>query len=241
MNKAIHRALLVVTAVSTAALSSAFTFTGDKIVGGYEYKAEATFSQSGNSLNIILKNNAAQVQNPGEVLTCLFFDVKGVNALTPVSASLGGGSNVVVDNVVVTPANYNLNKEWAYVGNMGANQWGGAKHGIGATGLSGTFGANDLFFGHVNARPGGVDFGIVPTTGTANQGGLNGRDFVNDTMLFSLSLPTGYVLDGKSISNVWFQYGTSPTEQTVAAVPEPASMTAIGLGIAGLLARRRRR
>ncbi len=239
------RTVLAATSLTSAVLAStlpleAATFTGVQEIGGYIYSARATFTENGPYLDLLIENTGAQVGDPGQVLTCAFFDLAGYPTLAPHAASVGPGSVVLVDNVAASPATVDLNDEWAFRSNLGANQWGNAHYGAGATGLGGVFGPGDVFAGHANGRPGGVDFGIVPLGGTASQGGLRGREFIQNGVLLQFSLPDGYRFDESSVSNVWFQYGTSPGETSVQAVPEPCMLGALGFAFLAVARRRRR-
>lgn len=217
------------------AFSSAFlwtkTITFTDPDGSYTYSGSADFTQSGNQLNIVFTNTATTAANFNRrVLTGLFFDLAGAPSMTANSAAITGGSSQI--NGGDAPAN--IGAHWAFKQGLGANQWGNANYGIGASGLAGTFGPGNTF-PPGGGSPQGVDYGLVPTAGTSL-----GIPLVKDSTTFTLNLPVSYTLTESSISNVWFQYGSDPSE-FFGNVPEPGTMAALGIGAIALLKKRRRK
>jgi hypothetical protein len=245
--------MATLTALSPAMGNTVLTFTGQD-VNGRSASAVFDFDGSG-SLKVTLANEAAAAaQNPTYVLTALFFDLSGDPTLTPLNALLAGASQTIVDNVAgAQPAGGVVGGEWAY--GMGFVQYD-ANQGISSSGF-GLFGSANfpgpiLPGGHTaNAAVNGLDYGIVGSGGTANQGGLNGNPFIQDTVDFYLSgVPIG---PEPSVSNVVFQYGTGLDEPSVpgdeddfgdppnGAVPEPLTLLAVGTAVAGVARYLRRR
>lgn len=221
-------ALLAIPAASHAFLWSQSVY--DPITN-YTYAATADFTQVGNQLKIVFTNTAlASAPTNAQVLTGLFWDLNASPTLVANSASITAGSSLVGGSLVGAYGDH-----WDYKVMAATNQWGNAHYGIGASGLSGTFGSMDTFTG-AGGSTGGVDYGLVPTAGySATQ-----DPFTKNSATFVLDLPIGYTLTASSISNVWMQYGSAPNE-FYANVPEPASMAALGIGAIALLRKRRKK
>jgi hypothetical protein len=221
-------ALLAVPAASHAFLWSQSVY--DPITN-YTYSATANFTQSGNQLKIVFTNTAAAAApTNAQILTGLFWDLATSPTLVANSASITAGSSLVGGSLSGVYGDH-----WDFKTMAVTNQWGNAHYGIGASGLSGTFGSGDTFTG-AGGSTGGVDYGIVPTAGY----GATQTPFTQNSATFVLDLPVGYTLTASKISNVWMQYGSSPTE-FYANVPEPASMAALGFGAIALLGKKRRK
>ena len=73
--------------------------------------ASAAFDVVGGNLQVVLTNtSAADVLVPTEILTAVYFDIRGNPALTPISALLTAGSTAFFG-----PTNGgNVGGEWAY-------------------------------------------------------------------------------------------------------------------------------
>ncbi len=200
--------------------------------------AQATFDTSGSDLVITLHNtSSADVFQPDQILTALFFDVSGpALGLTRTSAVVPPGSTTWFGT---TDPGGVVGGEWAYVEQLvGAPL--GAAYGISSTGL-GLFGPGDVFPGsnlQGPASPGGLEYGLTSTadnTVTGNTPVTGSYALVQDTVVFTLSgLPGGFD-PSQAIRNVVWQYGTSLTETRL---PEPGSLAL--LCAAGLLVARRR-
>jgi len=215
------------------------------------HAASATFVRSGNNLVVTLSNTSTQdVLQPTDLLTAVFFDVAGHPALTPSSAVLTPGSDVLFGK---QPVGGNVGGEWAFVGSLSGAP-GCAKYGISATGLS-LFGPHDLFPGPNLNGPtnvGGMDFGLLssgdnPRTGNKPVTGQN--PLISNSVTFTLSgLPACLNFNG-GISNVWFQYGTSrcepvykySVETSPAPVPEPVMLGTLVMGLGWIAIRTKRR
>lgn len=73
--------------------------------------------------------------------------------------------------------------------------------------------------------------GAGPAYSNANASILGDNPFLNQTAHFVLTFASG-VTSSTTVSNVVFQFGTGPT--TLAAVPEPATATIAGIGMASM-------
>ena len=199
--------------------------------------AGVTFTTSGGNLIVTLTNTSTtDALVNADILTAVFWSSSVT--LSPVSATAALGS--VYDFPTVT----NVGGEWAY--NSGFSGPAGTNQGISSTGVN-LFGPHDRFDTTSNLlgpdSPGGVQFGIAPAgddplTGNGNQ--LVGEGLIKNEVTFVLSGWSGSLA---SITDVWFQYGTSLTEPGFGGerTPEPATLVLMGVGAAGLwLARRRK-
>jgi hypothetical protein len=198
--------------------------------------ASAEFVASGSNLVVTLTNTSLNdVLVPADVLTAVFFSLSGDPLLGKTSAVLGSGSSVFFG--VADPGDV-VGGEWAYARGLGGNpDLLGANQGISSSGL-GVFAPGNRFPGNNlqgPADPDGIQYGIAsagddPSTGNAPVTGANA--LIRNQVVFTLSgLPTG-----SSISNVWFQYGTSLDEPNIppppgTPVPEPASLLLFGSGL----------
>lgn len=218
--------------------------------------AEAVFElTSDGGLQVTLTNtSAADVVEPSQVLTGVFFSLLNGYELTPLSAVLAEGSEVLfaptrdVFGVPISGGTYadgNVGAEWAYAtGLQGAPL--GATQGISSSGLD-LFGPEDRFDTVGNLQgpgsPNGLQYGItsrgdLATTGNAAVTGKYA--LIQDSVIFSFGVPCGFSLD--DIYAVSFQYGTSLCEPNVPGdkpVPEPSTLLLFGIGALGLWFRKK--
>ena len=243
----------------SAATAASLTFVGT----AGTHQGTVIFEQSGTNLLVTLINTSPfDVLVPTDVLTAMFFDLNGVDALTPTSAVLNGST--VVYDADGQPAGGNVGGEWAYESGLAGAPLG-ATEGLSSTGL-GLFGGSN--FGGPNlAGPAAIDgaqYGLLSegdNLATGNGGVTGSGGMIFNQVLFTLSgLPVGFTLEEGDITNVSFLYGTSLTEAPIVpgdnptsdnptatglsvppTVPEPASLILLGSGLAGVAMRLRRR
>jgi hypothetical protein len=224
--------------LGAARMAGAAEYIGSK--GSLE--AEVSFTQSGSDLILTLSNiSSADVLQPTQVLTGVFFTLAGNPTLTPVSAELGTGSTVLFPPKGGVGSS--VGDEWAFGAKL-KHAPAGANDGIASLGL-GLFSKpnfpgpkiktpfNNLGFGITSAGDNSAT-GVKPVTGN--------YPLIDDSVVFTLAMPTNYVLG--SITNVEFQYGTTlrgpevsgilQTGPGTTLVPEPASLSLVACGI-GLL------
>lgn len=266
-----YRSILATVAVALFAASQALadrTFTGTGTSeNSNALSARVVFSTSGSNLKVTLFNDAAlpaNIAGPGDVLTGLFFDLSGTNLTNQhlansavVSPNQPPPSGSTVANISFSTLSGNGNgadvsSEWGYRSDTPAY---GRKYGLGASGLGNTFGKPDLLVnGNLstqdNSPEGGADWGLIYQSyvdGSGN-GGINKFPLIRNSVCFTLpGLPGGFNLNAATI-NVNFQYGTDLGEAHFAGsefhppvVPEPGTLTLLGMAIAPLAARRLRR
>ncbi|MBX7258250.1 MAG: PEP-CTERM sorting domain-containing protein [Candidatus Hydrogenedentes bacterium] len=228
--------IAVLLALVAGPAQASITYSASGSGGLSNLSASAEFAISGNNLIITLTNTASSpALEPADVLMGLFFSLDGAT-LTPVSAVLGGSSIVLYDSA---PAGGVVGGEWAYA--SGINAPGDADQGVGAAGFdlfgSANFPGSNLF-GQTGVQ--GMAYGIVPASGTTggNAPVTGPNPFIQNSVVFTLSFTGDVTLD--DISDVSFQYGTDLCEPNLpgTVVPEPASLSLLGIGIA-LMAMRR--
>lgn len=204
--------------------------------------ATAAFSSSGNDLIIVLTNPAmSDAMKQIDILSALFFDLDTPGPLTLQSAVASGAlgvyqqnstANSVANGSLTSFSVPNLAAPGSTNGGPGAFQGGwqfredmGGLSGVSQTRGLGTNGLGVFNGGEVKLTD-NLDFGLTSagddeTTSQAKQ--LFNMPLVQDSITFTLSgLPTGFVLDETTVSNVRFQYGTSLSEpSTTGELPPP--------------------
>jgi len=229
--------------------------------------ASASFSISGTTLTILLTNTDAATgagapTDAANVLSGLFFNL-GTGSFTPVSANTNGnGSIIQTDQCDVNcSSTTNVGGEFSYASG-GVNWLAGTNQGISSSGYLNANTSAGNFNGPNYDNPAaldGINFGMVPNNWVAGSGngGLDSVPLIEGTVKFVLTVPTG--LSEGDIKNVYFTYGTAAGEGTLAgttsasatttggqttsgsSVPEPGTLSILGLALAGVGYRFRRK
>lgn len=223
-------------------LGDSHTFVADQTIGGYEYKAEATFSvDASGDLTIFLTNTAPIAPAiPAEILHAVFWNSETFTSLplSGATAKISTGSLAEQFNTLFTySAGTNVGGEFAYAsGIFGPN---GTSQGISSAGY-GLFGNGNLGGSNITntVAVGGIDWGIVNSTFVFGSGNTPMQDNplikTSATFTFDTNFTSPILID-----DVTFQYGTALTDNHITA-PIPGSLLLLGSGILGLVGFRKK-
>jgi MYXO-CTERM domain-containing protein len=237
-------ALAGIAVVAAAGTSHAALFTGSS--GSLAASVDFTVNGSGQLVVTLTNTSTADVTEPAQLLTAVFFNVTGgALSLTRDSAVLAPGSSVFYDPQG-QPAGGVVGGEWAYKsGSLNIGTPGSRSYGISSTGID-LFGPGDRFPGpdlEPPPSPDGPQYGILSAgddTATGNGGITGSGGLIKNAVVFTLG-NAGANFDLSRITNVYFFYGTALGEGGYDGnlVPTPGAVSLMGL--AGLAAMRRRR
>ncbi len=204
-------------------------------------------------LSVVLANvSNADVLAPADVLTGVFFTLAPASSLDAQSANVTGDSVIWFEP---TPSGGDVGTEWAYKDGL-SGIVDGTNAGIASAGYD-VFGEDDRFDTSGNlqgpATPDGLQYGI---TSLGDDVATGNTPVTGTNALIQNAVRFEFLLDGDftdyTIDNVWFQYGTGLDEPSFEytyvhgrktppppPVPEPASIVLLGMGVAGVLVRKR--
>lgn len=249
-----------VLAFGAAANASSFSYSISSGSGSNNFAADATFTFTSNgdnttTLDIQLQNTGTGANTGSGWLTGLFFDLAGSPTLN--YAGLGGDSSDGYNDLVDWQLNAGTTEDWASL--TAASYWAledDASSYLDGSGSSPDVGGQEFALyaaGHFNlpgsasSAPfvsgeniGGQDGGIVNSNTQINN--ANHAPYVLDGLWVSFTIDGDYAADENSLSNLWFQYGTSASQPGFAVVTAPVPPAAwaggIGLIAAGIMRRR---
>jgi hypothetical protein len=227
---------IMIAAASAQAAPITYVGTGTGI-NAQALSAKVSFTVSGGNLIVTLSNTgAADVTNPADVLTAVFFKIAGNPALTPISAQLGPNSTVFFGSA----NGGNVGGEWRYDSSAGGGQ------GISSAGL-GFFGAANFNGPNLHGPDGvaGINYGITSNGDdilTGNSAVTGGFPLISGSVIFTLSGIGPGFNPYTDITDVQFQYGSSLSEPSITAtrieqpepIPEPSSVLLLGSGMLAL-------
>ena len=232
----------ILTAAATAAAISVATPAAAAVTfnatNGSNLSASATFDIIGGNLIVTLTNTSGvDVNAPAQILHALFWDMTGNPSLTYTSANICATCSFTAAG----PTGTDVGAEWGYITSpSGVTQnYGLSSAGYGIGSYTFVPGATDQ--PHQGTPPAGGDYGLVSagyTTAGDNGGVTNNQPYIKNSVVFNLGTFNGSL---SSISNLRFQYGTSLTDTSLTAVPEPGTWAMMLLGFAGIGVSMRRR
>jgi hypothetical protein len=234
--------------------SKSFTKDGNS----FSLKAQVEFEKAGSDLKVTLANIAPfMVDRPEQILTGVFFDVGGAPDLRVKTLNQSATPQGMQSPPAYFPGYPDVGGEWGFrydIGNRSGDSGLGVgqAYGIGAAGFGlfqpGSGGNPGDRFGTINLStppPNGsladADYGITTAIDEPGLAGAANGPLVQDRIVFTL---TGLDdLGCLEVTNVRFQYGSGLGEPSFQGclVPEPGTMSLLGLGAVSLVAKLRRR
>lgn len=218
--------------ISPPVLALVINFTGPNSLS-----ANADFTFSGTTLNILLTNTSTGVplgfSNSDQLLTSIAFDLPGLMTITGGSVVVGTGSTTINFDTGTYEAGSDISGEWGY-GNLGTTGFGSLVNFVSAnqSGTTAFPGANLDGPAPLNGPQGGLTNGIVA---------LGGLGAVQNSVYISLNL-SGSLIDLSFLSNgAVIEFGSDAA--FVHRVPEPGILILLGIGIVavGIASRRMRK
>lgn len=233
-------ATLAVGVTSSVASASSFTFAtapgATELSAGLPVNAMTTITTGTNSITVTLSNLQANPTSVAQIITDLFFTLNSSTAGTTITSSAGleitvaGNGTIVPGAVVATGWNLDLTNGPGsiHLCTIGPSPCGG--------GVSPAHG--------IIGPPNGS--GIYSNANGSIAGNLPHNPFLSQTATFSLFVPG--VTDQTLVTSAVFSFNTTAGDnvpgtprQPLPSVPEPASLTLLGTGLAYLSSRMRRR
>lgn len=254
-------------APASAVLFVGSTVSGES---GNTLAASADFSLSGTTLTVVLTNTTTDITEVNsDLLSGVMWDVGGSSSIVSAdSVDLTAGSSITFDGLVdgspvdLTSGAFDgdVSGEFGYVDDIQSSNpgaLGGADFGVAANGF-GPFGSATLISSNNlddPEAPNGPNFGIQGAGAVATPANWDGLPLITNTnagqggsVTIELTVADGF--DLMDIDNVWFQYGTSLDQPGFGGecgdgceppIPEPATISLLGLGLAGMALSRARR
>lgn len=199
------------------------------------------------NLTVTLTNTSSQpAHDPKDAITAVFFDIVGIDPLTPSSARVVSIASIYNDTYDEdkNPITTNVGGEWAYGSKLSGAPYG-ATEGISSSGLGLFSTAN--FNGPDLEKPQAVDgpnYAIIPSSGLSQDAapGFAGFPLISNSVTFILTgnFPSNFVLDKNTVKNVSVQYGTSLCEPNI-TTPIPPALLLLSSGLIGLVGIRRKK
>jgi hypothetical protein len=211
-------------AIPGVASAGSYTFataSGAKESGGNPVSASVDFTTSANTITVAITNLFVDPKTIAQNISDLFFDVSKGSVSTGSITSSAGLSRDVASNGSYTDGSV-VATGWLYSGS------GSTIH------LDGLNGAGFTPAHTIIGSPNGSN--IYGNANNSITGNGPHNPFLAGTVTFTLNV-TGMTAD-TSISNVIFSFGTASGDNVPGtpgtAIPEPASMTLVAIGIASL-------
>ena len=254
--------LLLAAAATIPVLATPLTFVGSGIgTGGNAISSTVTFdfvthdfgSGAVNAVQVTVTNTAASTLARGNLITGVFFNLSGgVGNLPTVSAGFNGLAALVAladgsttTNVDIAPAVNSTATEGGYQLSNGpfglandGSDFSGFRYGISTVGSGLT--------GFSGAAVNGDNYGIFAAGSATTSGGMaSARPLIDTTAVFWIARPVQWVTLFQLGTSVRVTYGSRPDNfitATANGVPEPSTLSMLGVAVAmAAISRRWRR